>query len=178
MCFVERRSIMKTHLPQGMGRSIGAAGKSGVLILLAAGALTLGISALGQTPAAGAMPSDPHHAGMAPGHSADAMRQHLYSTLSVTDAQKTKLDPLMKQTATDFGDFHAQLGSGHEEIMGLLTANTVDRVALERLRTARMREMDLVSKRLVDHLADVAEALTPAQRQQARDAMAQHQAAH
>jgi Spy/CpxP family protein refolding chaperone len=115
---------------------------------------------------------------MAPGHSADAMRQHLYSTLNVTDAQKTKLDPLMKQTATDFGDFHAQLGSGHEEIMGLLTASTVDRVALERLRTARMREMDLVSKRLVDHLADVAEALTPAQRKQARDAMAQHQAAH
>ncbi len=115
---------------------------------------------------------------MAAGHSADAMSQHLYSTLNVTDAQKAKLDPLMKQTATDFGDFHAQLASGHDEIMSLLTANTVDRAALERLRVAKMREMDLASKRLVDHLADVADALTPAQRKQARDAMAQHQTGH
>ncbi|WP_445146523.1 Spy/CpxP family protein refolding chaperone [Dyella sp. Tek66A03] len=169
---------MKTHLPEGMRRSLGVARKSWVLMLLATGALTLGISALGQTPPAGAMPPPPHHAGMAPGHSADAMRQHLYSTLSVTDAQKARLDPLMQQTATDFGDFHAQLESGHGEIMTLLTANTVDRKALERMRVARMHEMDLASKRLIDHLADVAEALTPAQRQQARDAMAQHQAAH
>ena len=169
---------MKTHFPQDTGRSIAAAGRPWVLMLLAAAALTLGISAVGQTPAAGAMPPEAHHAGMAPGHSADAMRQHLYSTLSVTDAQKTQLDPLMKQTATDFGDFHAQLGSGHDEIMTLLTANTVDRSALERLRAAKIREMDLVSKRLVDHLADMAEALTPAQRKQARDAMAQHHAEH
>ncbi|WP_266181327.1 Spy/CpxP family protein refolding chaperone [Dyella humicola] len=169
---------MKTYLPQAAGRSNGAARKSWALALLAAGALAMGVSAMGQTSPAGTPPPAHSHAGMAAGHSADAMSQHLYSTLNVTDAQKAKLDPLMKQTATDFGDFHAQLESGHGEIMSLLTANTVDRTALERLRVAKMHEMDLASKRLVDHLADVADALTPAQRKQARDAMAQHHAEH
>jgi protein CpxP len=178
MCFVDRRFTMNTRIPESTRRSNGAAGKSWALALLAAAALSLGISALGQTPPTGTTPPAHAHAGMAPGHSADAMSQHLYSTLNVTDAQKAKLDPLMKQTATDFGDFHAQLGSGHDQIMTLLTANTVDRSALERMRAAKIREMDLVSKRLVDHLADVAEALTPAQRKQARDAMAQHHAEH
>ena len=168
---------MNTPIQHGTPSRNGISRKSWLVVLLVVAALTTGITALGQTSSSSAMPPN-HPTGMAPaGHSAEAMRQHVYSTLGVTDAQKGKLDPLMQQTGTDFGDFHAQLTSSHDELIALLSADKVDRVALERLRLAKMRELDLVSKRLVEHLGDVAEALTPAQRKRARDAMAQRQAA-
>jgi Spy/CpxP family protein refolding chaperone len=178
MCFAERRFVMNTPDQTGLNPRHGIPRKSWLMLLLVVAALTTGISAIGQTASSAATPGN-HQAGMEPaGRTADAMRQHVYSTLGVTDAQKGKLDPLMQQTGTDFGDFHAQLTSSHDELIALLSADKVDRVALERLRVAKMRELDLVSKRLVEHLGDVAEALTPAQRQRARDAMAQRQAAH
>ena len=46
----------------------------------------------------------------------------------------------------------------------LLTANTIDRAALEKVRAERLAEADRVSKELVNALADVAEVLTPEQR--------------
>jgi Spy/CpxP family protein refolding chaperone len=173
MCFAKRRFAMNKPDRIDLHSRNGISRKSWLLLLLVMAALTTGISAFGQTSSSSATPPN-----QPAGHTADGMRQHVYSTLGVTDAQKGKLDPLMQQTGTDFSDFHAQLTSSHDEIIAVLSADKVDRVALERLRVAKMRELDLVSKRLVEHLAEVAEALTPAQRQRARDAMAQRQSAH
>ena len=47
----------------------------------------------------------------------------------------------------------------------LLTASTIDRAALEKVRAERLAEADRVSRELVNALADVAEVLTPEQRE-------------
>ena len=51
-----------------------------------------------------------------------------------------------------------------EEMRELLMSDTIDRAAMDRLRTERVAQADRVSKTLIDTLADVAEVLTPAQR--------------
>jgi periplasmic protein CpxP/Spy len=152
--------------------------KALAIALLVGAASTLGVSAIGQTPPADSMSHGHHDTSMGQmGHSPDAMRQHLYSTLEPSDSQKAKLDPLLQQTTDDFSALHTQLESEHREVMSLLTTDKVDRAALERWRVAQIQQMDRLSKQLVGHMADAADVLTPAQRRKAHDAMAQHQAA-
>ena len=51
-----------------------------------------------------------------------------------------------------------------KELHDLLLANTIDRAALEQLRTERLADAERISKNLVSALADVAEVLSPEQR--------------
>jgi Spy/CpxP family protein refolding chaperone len=51
----------------------------------------------------------------------------------------------------------------------LLTAPTIDRTAIERLRTEQMALADSASKRIAQALADVAEVLNPEQRRKVSD---------
>ena len=54
----------------------------------------------------------------------------------------------------------------HQRAAAALTADTVDRAALEAIRIDGMRMADDGSKELVKAIADIAEVLTPAQRRQ------------
>jgi protein CpxP len=81
-----------------------------------------------------------------------------------TPEQKAKVTAILKGAMTDLGPLHAQHKVAHEQAFKLLTQPTIDRDALEKLRTAQIRLADQASTRIVQALADAAEVLTPEQR--------------
>jgi Spy/CpxP family protein refolding chaperone len=112
--------------------------------------------------------ANPHAAIDASAHM-DRMLKHLYVEIDATDAQKAQIDPIVKQAMQDLMPLHAQLHSAHAQALQLLSAPTVDRAALESMRAQNMALVDQASKRVVKLIADVADVLTPAQRQKLAD---------
>lgn len=94
----------------------------------------------------------------------DRMLKHMYVEIDATDAQKQKIDPIVKQAAKDLQPLRAQVREARREGMKLLSADTIDRGAIERLRTQQIAAADAASKRFTQALTDVAEVLTPPQR--------------
>lgn len=95
---------------------------------------------------------------------ADRMLRHLYVEIDATDAQKARIDPLVKQALQDLKPLHEQLRSAHQQATTLLTQPAIDRAALEAARVADMQLADQASKRLVQLMADVGDVLTAEQR--------------
>ena len=111
------------------------------------------------------------HHGMTSGQDAadvgahvDHMLKHLYGEIDATDAQKAQITPMVKQAMNDLLPLHTQLRSAHTQALAALTANPVDRAALETSRVAHLQLADQASKRLVQLMGDVSDVLTPAQR--------------
>ena len=127
---------------------------------LAAGA---GAFATGQV----ALPGHGQHGDMA-AHVDHALK-HLYVDLDATDAQKARIDPLVRLAMQDLKPLHEQLGAAHQQAIALLTQPTLDRTAIEAARQHNMQLADQASKRIVQLIADVGDVLTPAQRQKLAD---------
>lgn len=92
------------------------------------------------------------------------MLKHLYVEIDATDAQKQRLDPIVKQAAQELQPLRAKVREARREGMKLFSADTIDRGAIERFRTEQISATDAASKRFTQALGDVAEVLTPAQR--------------
>ena len=140
---------------------------------LAGAALVAGVGGL----ARGEAMSGWHH-GMTDGtHSpaevsahVDHMLKHFYVEIDATDAQKAQIGPLVKQAVNDLMPLHSQLQDAHSRAMQALEQPTVDRGALEAARAEHLQLADEASKRIVQLIGDVGDALTPAQRK----ALAEH----
>ena len=96
----------------------------------------------------------------------DRMLKHLYVEIDATDAQKEKLGPIVKDAVKDLRPLRAKMRAARKDAVGLLTQDSVDRAAIEKLRAEQMQAAEQASKRLARALADAAEVLTPAQRKQ------------
>ncbi len=94
----------------------------------------------------------------------DRMLQHMYVEIDATDAQKQKLDPIVKQAAKDLAPLRDKVREARREGVKLLSADTIDRGAIERFRTQQIGATDVASRRFTQALADLAEVLTPEQR--------------
>ena len=79
--------------------------------------------------------------------------------------QKARVAAIAKAAMADLRPPHAQLRQGHVRAHELLMAPVIDRAALEQLRAAQIRQMDLISRRILAAVEDAAEVLTPAQRE-------------
>ena len=90
--------------------------------------------------------------------------KHFYVEVDATEAQKQKLDPIVKQAAKDLMPLRAKMHEARKQGAALLSAETVDRAAIESFRAQQLQMADAASKRFSQALADVAEVLTPAQR--------------
>jgi protein CpxP len=90
--------------------------------------------------------------------------KHFYVEVDATEAQKQKLDPIVKQAAKDLMPLRAKMHEARKQATALLSAETVDRTAIESFRAQQLQLADAASKRFSQALADVAEVLTPAQR--------------
>jgi Spy/CpxP family protein refolding chaperone len=78
--------------------------------------------------------------------------------------QKDKLLVLAKNAMTDMKPLREQLHKARQAGMALLSAASIDRGGIERLRGEQMGAMDALSKRMLAHMADAAEVFTPEQR--------------
>ena len=94
----------------------------------------------------------------------DRMLKHAYVEIDATEAQKQKLEPIVKQAANDLLPLRARVREARREGMKLFSAEAIDRAAIERFRAEQIGATDAASKRFTQALADVAEVLTPEQR--------------
>lgn len=113
------------------------------------------------------------HWGRGGNHSPEEMAQMLDKRIGQmlekvggTPEQKTRLVQLAQTAMTDMKPLREQHKAARKKGMELLSAQSIDRAALERLRQEQMTAATAMSQRMVQHMADAAEVLTPAQRTQ------------
>ena len=90
--------------------------------------------------------------------------KHVAIEIDATDAQSAKIAELVAALVKEMRPMHAQMKASRDEVHALLTADQIDRAALETIRAARIAEIDQMSQRALTAAADVAEVLTPEQR--------------
>lgn len=135
--------------------------------LLAVSALSFAGFAAAQAPAGPAPGGHGAHAGRGgPGMERMAERgiDRMLKEVDGTPEQKAKLTQLAQAAQKDLQPLREQMQAARKKGMELLAAPTVDRAALEKLRAEQTQLMDTLSKRMLSHMADAAEVLTPAQR--------------
>jgi Spy/CpxP family protein refolding chaperone len=119
-----------------------------------------GLNALADSRGYGRGPIDPARAE----EHLDRMLKHMYVEIDATDAQKQKIDPIAKQAAKDLRPLREKAREARLKSVELLSADKIDRGAIEKARSASIHAADATSKRFTQALADIAEVLTPGQR--------------
>lgn len=94
----------------------------------------------------------------------ERMIKHLAVEIDATAEQRAKLTAIAKSAATDLRPMREKVREARRRGMELLAAPTIDRAAIERLRSEQIQAADVASKRLSQALAESAEVLTPEQR--------------
>jgi protein CpxP len=95
----------------------------------------------------------------------DHVLKHFYVEVDATESQKAQIGPLVKQAVDDLLPLHTQIRAARAQAELALTQTTVDRASLEAVRQQHLQLADQASKRVSQLIADVGDALTPAQRQ-------------
>jgi len=139
-----------------------------------AGLAGLGASALAHGRRGGGGPIDPAKMEQ----NVERMLKHLYAEIDATPAQQQKLEPIVKQAANDLMPLRAKVQEARRRGVELLSADTIDRGAIERLRAEQIGAADAASKRLTQALGDVAEVLTPEQRKTVAARVGRHGRGH
>ncbi|MCB1499889.1 MAG: Spy/CpxP family protein refolding chaperone [Bauldia sp.] len=96
----------------------------------------------------------------------ERMVGHIAVEIDATDEQKEKLTAIFVSAANDLMPIRAEIIETRQagELIGLLTAPTVDRAAIEAFRVEKMDIADRASRRVAQALGEAAEVLTPEQR--------------
>jgi Spy/CpxP family protein refolding chaperone len=102
----------------------------------------------------------------------DRVAGWIVEDLDGTPEQQAQLAAIAKAAAKDLAPIHDELVAGRREAVEILTAETVDRAALEAHRARQMQLVTEASGRLTAAVADAADVLTPAQREKAAERLA------
>jgi len=102
----------------------------------------------------------------------DRMTKHMAIELDATADQQVKIASITKAAVADLRPLREKAQATRSQAVALLTAPTVDRTAIERLRTEQIGLAETASKRIAQALADTAEVLSPEQRRKVADWMA------
>ncbi|MGE0803742.1 MAG: Spy/CpxP family protein refolding chaperone [Lautropia sp.] len=94
----------------------------------------------------------------------DRMAERLVKSIDGTPEQRDRISGIAKQAATDLQALRKQSGDLRRQGLDLLKAPSIDRAAIEALRSQQMAVADAMSKRAATAFADTAEVLTPDQR--------------
>ncbi|MGA8515703.1 MAG: Spy/CpxP family protein refolding chaperone [Burkholderiaceae bacterium] len=124
-------------------------------------------------------PHGPGRMGHAPSaeHMARGMERRIDGIIKAVDGtpeQRARLLQLSQAAMAEMKPLHGQRMAIHKQGAQLMAAPVIDRRALEALRVQQMALDDTISKRRVQHLADAAEVLTPAQRSKLAERMQKH----
>lgn len=90
--------------------------------------------------------------------------ERILDEIGATDDQADKLWDIAGETVTDMWPMVREFRAARSEAIGLLTAPTIDKAAVEALRADRVAAIDAASKVMADKLVRAAEVLTPEQR--------------
>lgn len=90
--------------------------------------------------------------------------KHVAIEIEATDEQTTKITTLLTSVAKNMRPVRMEFQDAGKQMQTLLTAETVDRAAMEKVRIERLAKVDSVSKELMTAMADAAEVLTVEQR--------------
>ena len=99
----------------------------------------------------------------------ERMIKHLAVEVDATADQQAKLVAIAKGAVKDLLPLREKALATRRQAIDLLSAATVDRTAIERLRSEQLALAETASKRLAQAIGDVAEVLTPAQRKDLAD---------
>ena len=102
----------------------------------------------------------------------DRMTKHMAIELDATQDQQVKLANIAKAAVTDLRPLKEKAQGARAQAVTLLTAPTIDRTAIERLRAEQIGLAETASKRIAQALADAADVLSPEQRRKVADWMA------
>ena len=106
-------------------------------------------------------------------HASDAVA-HMLRKLDATEDQEERIQVIVGDAIDELALAHGPRGEGREEFSALLTAETIDREALEAMRRRHLDRADQMSAVATEHLGEVLEVLTPEQRQQLKERMLKH----
>src|SRR5262249_61204028 len=90
-----------------------------------------------------------------------------------TADQQRKLVAIAKGAIDDLLPLREKLHANRAKALDLFTAGTVDRAAIERLRSEQLALAETASKRIAQALGDAAEVLNPEQRRTFVDRISQ-----
>jgi periplasmic protein CpxP/Spy len=105
----------------------------------------------------------------------DGVIEHMMGKVGGTDEQRATLKTIADQTVPRMAALHTEGRDLKNEVRDLLTAEKIDREALEAARKDAIDLADRGSKVVISAVADAAEALTPEQRRKIAEAMAKFQ---
>src|SRR6266446_10251493 len=94
----------------------------------------------------------------------ERMTKHLAIEIDATADQQAKVANIAKAAVTDLRPLREKAQAARAQAITLLTAPTIDRTAIEHLRTEQIGLAETASKRIAQALSDAAEVLSPEQR--------------
>ena len=99
----------------------------------------------------------------------DRMTKHMAIELDASADQQAKIASIAKAAVNDLRPLHERAQAARSQAVALLTAPSIDRTAIERLRAEQIGLMETASKRIAQAAADASEALNPDQRRKVAD---------
>jgi len=99
----------------------------------------------------------------------DRVTKHLAIELDATADQQAKVAAIAKAAVADLRPLREKAQAARTQAVALLTAPTIDRSAIERLRAEQIGLAETASKRIAQALADAADVLSPEQRRKVAD---------
>jgi Spy/CpxP family protein refolding chaperone len=94
----------------------------------------------------------------------ERMVKHLAVEVDATPEQREKLTAIAQSAARDLAPLRGNMKRVHQQAIELMSAEKVDRAAIENLRAGQIALADTATKRLTQALADAADVLTVEQR--------------
>jgi periplasmic protein CpxP/Spy len=95
---------------------------------------------------------------------AERMVGHVAARIDATDEQRERLIAIARGAAEELQPLRERLQAAGQEARTLLTAETIDRDAMETFRAEQVALVDTAARRLAEALGEAAEVLTPEQR--------------
>jgi periplasmic protein CpxP/Spy len=99
----------------------------------------------------------------------DRATKHMAIELDATPDQQAKIASIAKAAVADLRPLREKAVAARGQAVTLLTAPTIDRTAIEKLRAEQLGLAETASKRIAQALADAAEVLNPEQRRKVAD---------
>ena len=103
----------------------------------------------------------------------ERMVERVFTRVGASEQQKAKAREIVKASSGEMASLYKGHEDGRQEMIALLSADTIDRDRLEQHRAAHHAQMEQMSKVMTRTMADLAEVLTPEQRREAAKMFAQ-----